>query len=207
MMETSDPVPRRRDVVVKVVASSINIDDIHAAEGTFYGGIPMGLGPRSKRPVIPGSHLAGIVVHVGDGARSFHGGEAVFGVQTPFRASGAWAEFCAVDERWLTAKPETVSFGKAAACGVSGLVAFSAIHAPKLRSGLRIVIVGATGGIGGIAVQLPARAGAEVIGVCGSAHLPVGLLLCDRTQRRTMGPCAQGEGSAHRSHTRRSWRS
>lgn len=171
MMEIGDPVSRRRDVVVKVVASSINIDDIHAAEGTFYGGIPVGPRPRSDRPVIPGSDLAGIVVHVGDAVRSFRGGEAVFGVQTPFRASGSWAELCAVDERWLTAKPETVSFGKAAACGVSGLVAFSAIHALELHAGSRIVVVGATGGIGGTAVQLASRTGAEVIGVCGSAHV------------------------------------
>jgi NADPH:quinone reductase-like Zn-dependent oxidoreductase len=78
---------------------------------------------------------------------------------------------CAVDERWLTLKPEKLSFGTAAACGVSGLVAFSAINVLNLCAGSRIVIVGATGGIGGIAVQLAARAGAEVIGVCGSVSI------------------------------------
>jgi NADPH:quinone reductase-like Zn-dependent oxidoreductase len=171
MIEMVEPAPRGREVVVKVLASSINIDDIHAAEGTFYGGIPIGATPRPNRPVTPGSDLAGIVTGVGDGVRSFQVGDAVFGLQMPFRAHGAWAEFCAVDERWLTSKPENVSFGAAAACAVSGLVAFSAIHALKLRPGLRVVIVGATGGIGGIAVQLAVRAGTEVIGVCGSAHI------------------------------------
>jgi NADPH:quinone reductase-like Zn-dependent oxidoreductase len=158
-------------VIVRVLASSINIDDIHIAEGTFYGGIPLGARPSSNRPVTPGSDLAGIVIGVGDGVRSIGLGEAVFGVQMPYRASGAWAEVCAVDERWLTTKPEKLSFGTAAACGVSGLVAFSAIQALKLRTGLRIVIVGATGGIGGMAVQLAARAGAEVIGICSSANV------------------------------------
>ena len=95
----------------------------------------------------------------------------MFGVQVPFRARGAWAEVCAVDERWLTLKPEKLPFAAAAACGISGLVAFSGIQALKLHNGSRIVIVGATGGIGGMAVQLAVRAGAEVIGVCGSPHI------------------------------------
>jgi NADPH:quinone reductase-like Zn-dependent oxidoreductase len=64
-----------------------------------------------------------------------------------------------------------LSFDSAAACGISGLVAFSAIRALKLRDGLRIVVVGATGGIGGMAVQLAVRAGVEVFGVCGASSL------------------------------------
>ncbi len=170
MVEIATPVARSREVIVRVLASSINVDDIHVAEGTFYGGIPIGARPRPSRPVTPGSDVAGIVIGVGHGVRSVRAGEAVFGVQVPYRARGAWAEACAVDERWLTRKPESLSFSTAAACGVSGLVAISAIHALKLRAGLRIVIVGATGGIGGMAVQLAARAGVEVIGICGSAH-------------------------------------
>ena len=171
MVEVAEPVLRSRDVMVRVLASSINIDDIHIAEGTFYGGIPIGVCPRPNRPVTPGSDLAGIVTAVGKKVRSVQVGEAVFGVQTPFRARGAWAEFCAVDQRWIAKKPECLSFGTAAACGLSGLVAFSAMKAVRIRAGLRIVIVGATGGIGAIAVQLAARAGAKVIGVCGPANV------------------------------------
>ena len=170
MVEIADPAPHRREVIVRVLASSINIDDIHVAEGTFYGGIPLGARPRPNRPVTLGSDVAGIAVGVGDGVRSIHVGQPVFGVHVPYRAGGAWAEFCALDERWLTVKPEKLSFCTAAACGLSGLVAFSAIRALKLRAGARIVVVGATGGIGGMAVQLAARAGAEVMGVCSAAH-------------------------------------
>lgn len=73
------------------------------------------------------------------------------------------------------------SFDLAAACGISGLVAFSGIHALHLRAGSRVVIVGATGGIGSLAVQLAVRAGAEVIGVCGPANLERAYQLgCDR---------------------------
>jgi alcohol dehydrogenase len=169
MVDVADPEPRSREVVVRVFASSINIDDIHVAEGTFYGGIPIGPRPRPGRPVTPGSDLAGTVIRVGAGVHSIRPGDAVFGVQTPFRARGAWAEACAVDERWLTVKPEKLTFCKAAACGLSGLVAVSAMDALKLRPGSRIVIVGATGGIGGMAVQLASRSGAEVIGVCSPA--------------------------------------
>jgi NADPH:quinone reductase-like Zn-dependent oxidoreductase len=171
MVEAADAAPRKREVVVRVVASSINIDDIHVAEGTFYGGIPIGPRPRLDRPVTPGSDLAGIVTGVGEGVRSIRVAEAVFGVQAPYRAKGTWAEVCTVDERWLAVKPKELSFQTAAACGVSGLVALSAILALKLRRGMRILVVGATGGIGGMAVQLAVRAGAEVIGVCGAAHL------------------------------------
>lgn len=161
---------RRREVLVKVLASSINIDDIHVAEGTFYGGIPLGARPQPKRPVTPGSDLAGIAIAIGEDVHSIRVGDAVFGVQLPFRARGAWAELCPVDERWLAIKPPELSFGTAAACGISGLVAHYALDALKVRPGGRVVVVGATGGIGGIATQLAVRAGAEVIGVCGSAH-------------------------------------
>lgn len=170
MEELPEPLPRSREAIVRVLASSINIDDIHTAQGTFYGGIPIGARPRPHRPVTPGSDLAGIVTQVGGGVRSVRVGEAVFGVQTPFRAGGTWAEACAVDERWLTAKPEQLSFVQAAACGVSGLVALSAIDALKLHSGFRLVVVGATGGIGGMAAQLAARAGAEVTGICSARN-------------------------------------
>lgn len=170
MAEISEPVPRKREVLVRVMASSINIDDLHVAEGTFYGGIPIGARPSAQRPVTPGSDLAGTVICVGKSVRSIQSGEAVFGVQVPFRARGAWEEFCAVDERWLTRKPRMLSFATAAACGVSGLVALSAIRALKIVPGMRIVIVGATGGIGGMAVQLAVRAGADVIGICSATH-------------------------------------
>jgi NADPH:quinone reductase-like Zn-dependent oxidoreductase len=170
MIEIAAPAPRRREVLVRVLASSINIDDIHLAEGTFYGGIPLGARPNSHRPVTPGSDLAGIAIAVGDDVRSVRVGDPVFGVQLPFRARGAWEEVCAVDERRIAIKPHSLSFATAAACGVSGLVAHSAIDSLKLRAGMRVVIVGVTGGIGGMAAQLAVRAGAEVIGVCGSAH-------------------------------------
>ena len=171
MIEVASPEPRPREAVVKVLASSVNIDDIHVAEGTFYGGIPIGPRPSPDRPVIPGSDLAGIVIATGKAVRSVREGDEVFGVQLPFRARGAWEEVCAVDERWLAIKPGTLSFGTAAACGISGLVALSAIGALPSLASRRLVIVGATGGIGGMAVQLAMRAGALVIGVCSSRHL------------------------------------
>ena len=86
---------------MRVIASSINIDDIHVSEGTFYGGLPLAPDHVRTRPVIPGSDLAGIVIDVGEKVRTLHAGDAVFGVQLPFRRKGAWAEVCWVDERGL----------------------------------------------------------------------------------------------------------
>lgn len=171
MVEIPAPVPSARQALVQVLASTINIDDIHVAEGTFYGGIPIGRRPRAHSPVTPGSDLAGIVVSVGKDVRTIKTGDAVFGVQMPFRRRGAWAEFCAVDESWIVKVPEGLSFDTAAACGVSGSVALSAMEALKLQAGMQIVIVGATGGIGAMAVKLSQRAGARVIGVCGPANI------------------------------------
>jgi len=151
-------------------ASTINIDDIHIAEETFYGDVPIGGHPAPNRPVTPGSDLAVIVVSIGKGVRSLRVGQAVFGVPMPYRPRGAWEEFCAVDERWLTPKPGQLTFTTAAACGISGLVAFAAIGALELPTGLRVVIAGASGGIGGVAVQLAVRSGPLAIGVCGPAH-------------------------------------
>src|SRR5579872_5020813 len=125
MLDLDPPALRRGEVGVKVLASTINIDDLHVAEGTFYGGIPIGARPRRYRPVIPGSDLSGIVTAVGEGVRSVRVGDAVFGVQVPYHARGAWEEFCAVDESWLTRKPANLSYGAAAASAISGLVAFS----------------------------------------------------------------------------------
>lgn len=169
--DAAAPSPGPREVLVQVLASTINIDDIHVAEGTFYGGIPLGARPRPSRPVTPGSDLAGIVLSTGKKVRSVRPGDAVFGVQMPLRPGGAWAELCAIDERWLTPKPDSLSFEAAAACGVSGLVALSAIKALQVRPGMQVLVVGATGGIGALAVQRLARAGVAVIGVCGPANV------------------------------------
>jgi NADPH2:quinone reductase len=110
MLDLPEPAPHGREVAVRVLASTINIDDIHVAEGTFYGGIPIGARPKANRPVTPGSDLAGIAIAVGDKVRFVHPGDAVFGVQVPYRLGGAWAEVCCLDERWLTAKPATLPF-------------------------------------------------------------------------------------------------
>lgn len=170
MSELPGPIPRPHEVLIQVMASTINIDDIHVAEGTFYGGIPIGPAPASGRPVIPGSDVAGIVISVGHEVRSVQPGDAVFGVQNPFHRGGAWAELCAIDERWVTAKPENRSFEEAAASGIAGLVALSALKAARVKPGARVVIVGATGGIGSMAVQMAMRAGAEVVGICGAKN-------------------------------------
>ena len=189
MVQIEEPGLRPRDVLVDVCASTINIDDIHVAEGTFFGGLPIGPRPSLDRPVIPGSDVAGVVAAVGKDVRGFHRGQAVFGVQVPLRRGGAWAEFCAIDERWLTKKPENLSFETAAASGVSGLVAHSAIKALNVSPGKRIVIVGVTGGIGSMAAQTALRAGTDVTGVCGPRNVDRAYQLgCSNVVDYSQGP-------------------
>ncbi len=192
LTEIPEPALRPRDVLLQVHASTINIDDIHVAEGTFYGGLPIVPCPSPRKPVIPGSDVAGTVLAVGRAVHSLQVGDAVFGLQIPFRRRGAWAQFCAVDERWLTTKPPQLPFTTAAACGVSGLVALSALKALKLRPGHRVVIVGVTGGIGAMTAQLALRAGAQVIGVCGPHTLDRATQLgCALVLDYTQGPWDQ----------------
>lgn len=189
MMEIDEPELRPRDVLIRVRASSINIDDIHMAEGTFYGGLPISPRPRFDKPVIPGSDVAGTIVAIGRSVRSAQVGQAVFGMQLPFRRKGAWAEFCAVDERWIAQKPEGLSYSAAAACGVAGLVALSATKALKMGAGMNLVIVGVTGGIGSISAQLAIQAGVNVIGVCGSGNVERAYQLgCSLVLDYTKGP-------------------
>jgi NADPH2:quinone reductase len=88
MSEVPKPTLRARDVMVRVLASTINIDDIHIAEGTFYGGIPIGKRPRPSSPVTPGGDLAGVVTAIGKKVCSVHVGEAVFASSRPFEQKG-----------------------------------------------------------------------------------------------------------------------
>ena len=95
------PAPGKHDVLIKVHYSSINIDDLHVAEGSFYGGIPVGPKPSEKNHVIPGTDFSGIVEKIGSKVKRFKVGDQVFGIHSPTRRDGPWAEFCCTNENYV----------------------------------------------------------------------------------------------------------
>jgi NADPH:quinone reductase-like Zn-dependent oxidoreductase len=169
-MET--PEPRKNEVLVRVLFTTINVDDINLAEGTALGGIPIGASPSAKKPVIPGIEYAGIVDKIGANVTKFNVGDSVFGsINSPGRRCGTWATHFCSKEQYITPKPDYLTYPEAAACAGSGMVASCAIiQCCSLQQDDKVLIVGASGGVGNLAVQIAKLKGAYVVGVCSKRN-------------------------------------
>ena len=169
-MET--PEPRKNEVLVRVLFTTINVDDINLAEGTALGGIPIGASPSAQKPVIPGIEYSGIVEKIGANVTKFKVGDSVFGsINSPGKRYGAWATHFCSKEQYITPKPDYLTYSEAAACAGSGKVASCAIiQCCSLQQDDKVLIVGASGGVGNLAVQIAKLKGAYVIGVCGKKN-------------------------------------
>ncbi|WP_347755429.1 NAD(P)-dependent alcohol dehydrogenase [Agrococcus sp. ProA11] len=158
------PQPTPKQVLIRVAAAGLDRGVWHIMAGLPYLVRPM-FGMRAPRQPIPGSDVAGTVVALGTETTGFAVGERVFGT-----AAGSFAEYAVADASTVTRIPAGVSFNDAAAIPVSGLTALEAVHTHgKVQSGHRVLVTGASGGVGGYAVQLAAAAGAAVVGVSSGA--------------------------------------
>jgi NADPH:quinone reductase-like Zn-dependent oxidoreductase len=127
----------------------------------------MGFGFWRPKNVVPGLDLAGVVEEVGPGVTRFAVGDEVLGI-----GKGSWAELSCAREDKLVHKPESLDFAQAAVLGISGLTALQSLRdAGKLAAGERVLIIGASGGVGSYAVQIARALGAEVTGVCSTAKM------------------------------------
>ncbi len=125
------------------------------------------LGFRGPKNPVPGLDVAGTVVALGAGVTRFKVGDEVFGI-----SKGSFADYARAREDKLARKPSNFSFAQAAVTGVSGLAALQALRdAGRVKAGQRVLIIGASGGVGSYAVQLAKAFGAEVTGVCSTAKL------------------------------------
>ena len=194
MHEVGVPEPAKGQLLVRMHASSINIDDIHIAEGTFFGGL--GKSRASvQQPVTPGVDVAGTVEKIGEGVTGFATGDAVLGILGPKAGCGARAEYCCLSAAMALKKPESYRFEEAAACGVAGKTAANAVSSAAVKSGQTALIVGASGGIGSIIVQILARQGVRVIGVCSGRNAAlVGSLGAGTIVDYTRGPFGEQLG-------------
>jgi NADPH:quinone reductase-like Zn-dependent oxidoreductase len=160
------PTPKDDEVLVRVQAASASPFDWHLMRGApFLARLSHGL----RRPRVPqfGADLSGRVESVGARVTQFHPGEEVFGEHL-----GSFAEYAVVPEGSLALKPANVSFEAAATVPISGVTALQALRElGHIQPGQKVLINGASGGVGTFAVQIARSFGAEVTGVCGARNL------------------------------------
>jgi NADPH:quinone reductase-like Zn-dependent oxidoreductase len=161
------PRPSDDEVIVRVHAAGVARGDWHMMTGRPYLMRVMGFGFSAPKSPVPGFDVAGTIVAVGAKVTRFAVGDEVFGI-----ARGAFAEYAAARADKLARKPAGVSFEEAAVSAVSGITALQALRdAGRLVPGQRVLVVGASGGVGVFAVQLARALGAEVDGVCSASKL------------------------------------
>jgi NADPH:quinone reductase-like Zn-dependent oxidoreductase len=150
------------EVLVRVHAAGLDRGTWHMMTGRPYLMRLIGFGLRRPRNLVPGLDVAGTVAAVGSAVTRFSVGDEVFGI-----SRGSFAEYAAVREDKLAAKPANLSYEQAAVVPVSAGTALQAItDAGHLEPGQHVLVIGASGGVGSYAVQLAKALGAEVTGVC-----------------------------------------
>jgi NADPH:quinone reductase-like Zn-dependent oxidoreductase len=165
LREVDQPEVGDDEVLVRVIATSVNPADWYAMAGFPYVARPQ-MGLRTPRARL-GLDVAGEVVAVGERVTRFKAGDEVFGA-----GSGTLAEYAAVPEDALVAKPANLSFEQAAAVPVAGLTALQGLRDKGgIRPGRRVLINGASGGVGTFAVQVAKAFGADVTGVCSPRNV------------------------------------
>jgi NADPH:quinone reductase-like Zn-dependent oxidoreductase len=164
--EIEKPVPNDNQVLIKVRAASVNPYDWHFMRGTPYIMRAMGTGLRKPKATRLGVDVAGTVEAVGKNITQFKPGDEVFGGKT-----GAFAEYVCGSERGLAIKPPNMTFEQAATLNIAGLTALQAVRdKAQIRPGQKVLINGASGGVGTFAVQIAKSFGAEVTGVCSGRN-------------------------------------
>jgi NADPH:quinone reductase-like Zn-dependent oxidoreductase len=167
--EIAKPEAGPGQVLVRVRAAGVNGIDWKVREGTVRDAFPLQL------PVVLGIELAGVVEAVGPGASRFQVGDRVMG---PLGGLGAYADFVTVNEANLAITPEGLDDIRAAAIPVAAVAAWQSLHhAGPIRSGQRVLIHGAAGGLGGYAVQYAKQAGADVFATVAATHVNYALSL------------------------------
>lgn len=180
--EVDRPIPLANQVLVRVKAAGINPGEAAIREGVMAEMFP------ATFPSGQGSDLAGVIEEVGDAVKNFAVGDEVLGF-TNSRASQS--DFVVVDVDHLVRRPTHVSWEQAGALFVAGTTAYAAVRAVSLKAGDTLVVSGAAGGVGSIAVQLARIKGAKVLGLAGVEN---------HTWLASKGviPVAYGDGVAER---------
>jgi NADPH:quinone reductase-like Zn-dependent oxidoreductase len=165
------PVPKDDELLIEIVAATINKADYILIRGKPFLVRMMGGGLFRPKSRIPGSDMAGRVDMVGKNVTKFKVGDEVFG-NLSRSGRGAYAEYALAWEDGLVMKPANVTFEDAASIPIAGLTALQAIRDKgKVQPGSKVLINGASGGVGTFAVQIAKSFGAEVTAVCSTTNL------------------------------------
>ncbi len=176
LREVDKPTVGDDEVLVHVHAASVHPDVWHFVSGRPYILRLMGAGLRKPKNPIPGTDMAGIVESVGKNVTQFQQGDEVFGETTVhangWTTGGAYAEYVAVRRDQLALKPDNITFEQAASVPTSGFIALQNLRGASHRlSGKKVLINGAGGGVGALALQLAKAHGAWVTAVDSTSKL------------------------------------
>jgi NADPH:quinone reductase-like Zn-dependent oxidoreductase len=162
--DVEKPLPADNQVLIKVRAASLNALDVYLIRDSWLGRLMFGL--RKPRDTRIGRDVAGVVEAVGKNVTQFKPGDEVFGI-----CRGALAEYACASERGLVIKPPSVPFEQAASLPLAGLTALQGLREGKIQPGQKVLINGATGGVGTFAVQIAKSFDAEVTAVCSTRNV------------------------------------
>ena len=188
LKEMERPAPAAREILVRVTAAGVNPIDWKARD---RGDIPL--------PFVLGRDFAGVVSELGEHITKYREGERIFGIA---RAHGSYAEYTIVDEDARTGPiakiPDDVGDADAAALPTAGLTALAALESLGVRQDTTLLVLGATGGVGGFAVQIAKDRGAHVIGTARSTNAEMARALgVDEFVAYDTGDVAEAVKAAH----------
>ena len=164
--DVEKPQPGGGEVLVRVHAASVHVGDWILMTGSPFV-MRFATGLRKPKQAVPGTDVAGTVEAVGEGVQRLRAGDEVFGW-----AAGAFAEYVAASEDQFITKPANLTFEQAAAVGVSASTALRLLRDNgKVKPGQKVLVNGASGGVGSFAVQIAKAFGAEVTGVTSAKNV------------------------------------
>jgi NADPH:quinone reductase-like Zn-dependent oxidoreductase len=172
LVEVQKPTPGDDEVLVKIHAASVNARDWHLLTADVFPIRLMGGGGflKPKNPIL-GADMAGRVEAVGRNVKQFRPGDEVFGYLSRY-GGRTFAEYACAGENEITQKPANCSFEQAAAVPIAGITALQGLRDKgNIQPGQKVLIQGASGGVGTFAVQIAKSFGAEVTGVCSTRNL------------------------------------
>lgn len=166
LADINKPGPGDNEVLVRVHAAGVDRGVWHLMTGLPYLA-RLAFGFRAPKTPVPGMDLAGVVEAVGKNVSRFEPGDEVFGI-----GKGTFAEYALAREEKLAHKPASLTFEQAAVLAISGLTALQGLRDHgRVEAGQKVLIVGASGGVGTYAVQIAKAFGAHVTGVCSTAKV------------------------------------
>ncbi len=168
LREVEKPTPNDNQVLVHIHAASLNPSESHLRRGEPMARLLGGNGLFKPKQTMLGADIAGRVEGVGKNVTQFKPGDEVFGRRAP----NGFAEYACASENALALKPTNITFEQAAAVPVAALTALQSLRdAGQIQSGQKVLITGASGGVGTFAVQIAKSFGAHVTGVCRTQNL------------------------------------